>query len=327
MIHPRFLRFPIGLVCSALLLIAGLPASISMAAGDETGQTPPNFIVVLVDDLGWTDLGCYGSKYYETPFIDQLAEEGMRLTNAYAACAVCSPTRAALLTGRYPARHGITDWMRPKIWGGTIPKDGKNPSGFDNPGLKLLTPKNHLWMELNELTFAEILRKAGYATCHIGKWHLGAEDWYPDKQGFNHNLGGNDYGQPPRYFYPYGRQDAPAMPGLETGTEGEYLTDREAAEAVTFIRDNQDKPFLLYLAHYAVHTPIQAKPELTSKFEAKEKAGQKSAEYASMIASVDESMGRILATLDELDLSDNTIIMLTSDNGGLLNYTNNTPLR
>ena len=216
------------------------------ADGDEDARSP-NFIVVLVDDLGWTDLGCCGSKYYETPHIDQLAAAGIRMTDAYAACAVCSPTRAALLTGRYPTRHGITDWIRPRIWGGAIPTDRRNPTGFENHDRKLLTPQNHLWMELEEITVAELLRKSGYETGYIGKWHLGADDWYPDKQGFTLNIGGCDYGQPPRYFFPYGTERAPAMPGLATGRKGEYLTDREAAEAVTFIRDNRDKPFLLYL--------------------------------------------------------------------------------
>ena len=139
-------------------------------------EKPMNFILILVDDLGWMDLSCQGSRYYETPNLDRLAAQGMRFTNAYAACAVCSPTRAAIQTGRYPARLGVTDWIRSRFQGGGIPLDKKNPSGFTGGSRKFLVPKNALWMESAEITIAELLKPAGYVSCHIGKWHLGADD-------------------------------------------------------------------------------------------------------------------------------------------------------
>ncbi len=316
---------------AAVVRIVSIVVAALGAAGDfvfAQDSVKPNFVVILVDDLGWTDLGCYGSKYYETPHIDRLAADGVRFTDGYAACAVCSPTRAALLTGRYPARIGITDWIRARFQGGKIPEDGKNPSGLEgNDKQKLLTPRNPLWMELNEVTLAEALKPAGYVSCHIGKWHLGADAWYPEKQGFDVNVGGCDYGQPPRYFFPYEIPNQPAPPGLESGQPVEYLTDREAEEAVRFIENNKDKPFFLYLAHYAVHTPIEGKSKLTEKYNAKPKAGQKNATYAAMIESVDDSVGCVLAKLDELKLAENTVVIFTSDNGGLAAVTNNAPLR
>ena len=165
----------------------------------------PNFILINIDDLGWTDLTCYNSRYYETPNIDRLAAQGMRFTDGYAACAVCSPTRAALMTGRYPARVGVTDWIHHlDLKAHTAIGSRSNPSDFvGGSGRKLLCPPNPYWMELEEVTIAEILKAAGYATCHIGKWHLGPHDWFPDKQGFDINLGGCEIGQPPTYFDPY----------------------------------------------------------------------------------------------------------------------------
>ena len=179
----------------------------------------PNFILINVDDLGWTDLGCFGSKFYETPHIDGLAGDGMRFTDAYAACAVCSPTRAAIMTGRYPARLGVTDWIRARFQGGKIPADKKNPSRWvGGKGNKVLCPANALWMESSELTIAELLKDAGYRSCHIGKWHLGADDWYPEKQGFDENYGGCDYGQPPSYYDPFNNKRLDGIYGLP-GTE------------------------------------------------------------------------------------------------------------
>jgi arylsulfatase A-like enzyme len=165
-------------------------------------EAKPNVVLILVDDLGWTDLSCFGSKYYETPHLDRLAKQGMRFTDAYAACAVCSPTRAAVMTGRYPARTGITDWIRAQFQGGKMPADG-NPGGYTGGNRKILVARNPLWMEHEEVTIAEMLKPAGYTSCHIGKWHLGMDDWYPQKQGFDFNFGGCDYGQPPSYFDPY----------------------------------------------------------------------------------------------------------------------------
>ena len=266
-----------------------------------------NVIVILVDDLGWRDLGCQGATIYETPHIDKLARQGMRFTQAYSACTVCSPTRAALLTGRYPARLHLTDWI----------------PGHGQPRAKLKVPEWTQHLPLEESTLADTLGQAGYATACIGKWHLGGQAYYPEKQGFALNLGGTHRGQPPSYFSPY------KIPTLPDGPTGEYLTDREAAEAVKFITAHKDRPFFLYLPHHTVHTPLMAKPHLIAKY--KEKAarlGQKcNPTYAAMIESLDESVGLILKTLDELKLADRTLVVFTSDNGGLLSVTDNTPLR
>lgn len=302
--------------------------SVTTLLANEATDKKPNFVFILVDDLGWIDTGCYGSKFYETPNIDRLAAEGMRFTDAYAACAVCSPTRAAVMTGRYPARLGVTDWIRARFQGGKIPADKKNPTEYvGGKNKKLLCPPNALWMELEEITIAEALKSAGYTSCHIGKWHLGADDWYPDRQGFDFNVGGCDFGQPPSYFDPYSRKGQGPIPTLEPRRKGEYLTDREADEAVKFIRRHKDKPFFLYMAHYAVHTPIQGKADLVAKYEAKTPTNQKNPKYAAMVESVDDAVGRICSVLDELNLAENTIIFFTSDNGGLMGVTNNAPLR
>ena len=291
----------------------------------------PNLILINVDDLGWKDLGCYGSDVYETPNIDKLARNGLKFTNAYSACAVCSPTRAAIMTGRYPARLGVTDWIRARFQGGKIPKDKKNPSGWvGSKNKKVLCPQNALWMELEEVTIAEKLKEDGYATCHIGKWHLGADDWYPEKQGFDENYGGCDYGQPPSYFDPFKNKRLDGIYGLPGKKQGQYLTDRECDEAVMFIKKNRQKKFFLNFANYAVHTPIQAKPSLLDKYKTKIQSldtKQKNAAYATMVESVDQAVGRIITILKEEGIFDRTLIIFTSDNGGLLGVTNNTPLR
>jgi len=293
-----------------------------------SSRKKPNFVLILIDDLGWMDTGCYGSKFYETPNIDRLAAEGMRFTDGYAACAVCSPTRAAVMTGRYPARLGVTDWIRARFQSGKIPANKKNPTEYvGGRNRKLLCPPNALWMELEELTIAEALKPAGYTSCHIGKWHLGPDNWYPDKQGFDFNIGGCDFGQPPSYFDPYSRKGQGQIPTLKPRQKGEYLTDREADEAVKFIRRHKDKPFFLYMSHYAVHTPIQGKKNLIDKYKAKKPTNQKNPTYAAMVESVDDAVGRICSVLDELNLAERTVVIFTSDNGGLLGVTNNAPLR
>ncbi len=317
-------------------ILAGLagcqsPARKRAAAG-AAPKRPLNFVLILVDDLGWTDLGCMGSSYYETPNIDRLASQGMKFTDAYAACAVCSPTRAAVMTGRYPARVGVTDVIRPRDRGARMPKPGEEwPVYADDGGeaeRRLLCPRNPFWMERAELTIAEALRPAGYTSCHIGKWHLGLDHWYPTQQGFDVNIGGCDFGYPGSYFDPYWAKDRSYIPTLPPRKAGEYLTDREAVEAVHFITENRERPFFLYMAHYAVHTPLQGKQELVEKYRAKKKTRQKNAKYAAMVASVDQATGRIMKTLDELSLTDDTIVIFTSDNGGLAPYaTDNSPLR
>jgi arylsulfatase A len=316
----------LGLLAAAL---AGVSLRAADAASPENTRRPPNFVIILVDDLGWTDLGCQGSTYYQTPQIDRLASQGMRLTNGYAACAVCSPTRASIQTGRYPARLGVTDWIRARFQGGIIGPDGKNPGGFaGGPADRLLCPENALFMELDEITLAEALMPAGYVSCHIGKWHLGQEAHFPEKQGYDINIGGCDLGQPPGYFDPYkAKQRFYAFPNLPPRKAGEYLTDREADEAVAFLRAHKDGPFLLNLCHYCVHTPLQGKKDVVAKYNARPKTNQKNAVYAAMVESVDDATGKILAVLDELGIADRTVVIFTSDNGGLLGSTDNAPLR
>jgi arylsulfatase A len=295
------MRLLVFLLVCAWALIGGAGA---VAAEDA----PPNIILVLADDLGWTDLGCYGSDLYKSPNIDTLAREGMRFTANYSACTVCSPTRAALLTGKYPARLHITDWI-----------PGLPPS---NP--KLLVPDFTKHLPYEETTLAERLRDAGYATASIGKWHLGGPEYYPEHHGFDLNIAGTDQPQPrPSYFAPYN------IDTIEQGPRGEYITDRLGDEAVQFIRDNAQRPFFLYLPHFAVHTPIQAKKKLIERYQANVREGMNhtNAAYAAMIHSMDQTIGQIRSTLDELAIADRTIIIFTSDNGGRIPTTSNAPLR
>lgn len=277
--------------------------------GLSAGEAPkPNIIIVLVDDLGWTDLACFGSRYHRTPHLDRLAQDGMRLTSGYAACTVCSPTRAALLTGQYPARLHLTDWI----------------AGHDRPFAKLKIPDWTKRLEQSTVTIAERLKSAGYATACIGKWHLGDETHVPQDHGFDVNIGGYHRGQPPSYHAPY------KIPTLQPdGQAGEFLTDREAAEAVRFITANKDRPFLLYLPHYAVHTPIQAKAEVAARYQAIDTSGMTHTrpDYAALLESVDDAMGTMRAALADLKIDDRTIIIFTGDNGGLIGPTSNKPLR
>lgn len=301
----------------------------SHAVFAASSKAKPNVVLILVDDMGWMDLGCQGSKFYLTPNIDKLAKQGMRFTDAYAAAAICSPTRAAVMTGRFPARLGVTDWIRARFQRGKIGTPKENPTEYvGGANQKLLCPPNPYWMDLTEITIAEMLRALGYVTCHIGKWHLGDDAWFPQHQGFDFNFGGCDYGQPPSYFDPYTNKRLPqGIPHLPGRKKGEYLSDREADEAVQFIKKNKDRPFFLYMAHYAVHTPIQAKAEVTAKYEARKTELQSNAKYAAMVESVDDAVGRILVALEEAGVADNTIVIFTSDNGGLRPVTNNFPLR
>jgi len=307
-----------------LLLLFGT----SCQSGSDTGTDKPNIVLITIDDLGWADVGCNGSTYYETPHIDRLAAEGMRFTQAYAAAAICSPTRAALMTGKVPARLGITDWIRARFQGGEIPVDKTYTLSYEGtPDDSLLCPTNPLWLPLKETTIAEVLKGQGYTTAHIGKWHLGTDDWYPEKQGFDVNIGGCDYGQPPSYFDPYDNDKLTGIPNLPPRKEGEFLEDRLADEAANFIIANKDKPFFLNMADYAVHTPIQGKPELVEKYKNKTSTNQDNPVYAALIESMDELVGTITRTIDSLGISENTLIVFTSDNGGLLRVTDNAPLR
>ncbi|MDA1266366.1 MAG: sulfatase [Planctomycetota bacterium] len=308
-------------VPSTLLLL------LAPCLAQEPSAIRTNVVLILVDDLGWMDLGCQGSDLYRTPNIDRLAEGGLRFTQAYAAAAICSPTRAAVLTGRHPARVGITDWIRARFQGGALPVDGKNPSGYLEPQDKpLAVPRNPLWLEREERTLAEELQAAGYATCHVGKWHLGMDAHYPEHQGFDENHGGCDFGQPPSYFDPYANERLGGIPTLAPRREGEYLTDREADECVDFVKRHRDGPFFLYWAPYAVHTPIQAREDLTARYRGSAQ-DERRAKYAAMVESVDDGVGLLLKTLDELELTGRTLVVFTSDNGGLLGPTDNSPLR
>lgn len=289
-----------------LRLTAGSAAALSGLHYSQAAEKPLNIVLILVDDLGWTDVGCYGSDFYETPNIDRLASEGMRFTQAYSACTVCSPTRAAILTGKYPARLHLTDWI----------------PGHPKPDAKLKVPGFHQELPLEETTLAEILKEHGYATASVGKWHLGKQPFYPEKQGFDVNIAGTDKGQPPSYFSPY------KIHTLKDGPEGEYITDRITDEALRWIEQNRERPFFLYWPHFAVHTPIQSKEDLIQKYRQKAPGQSHSnAKYAAMMESLDQSIGRLMAKLEEWGLTDHTVVIFTSDNGGLLKQTDNTPLR
>jgi arylsulfatase A len=263
----------------------------------------PNVVLIVIDDLGQRDLGCYGSTYHTTPHLDALAKQGVKLTDAYSACPVCSPTRAALLTGKHPARLNITDWL---------------PGRPDRPEHRVKRPVIRQELPLDEVTLAEEMKKAGYTTAHIGKWHLGGKGFEPTKQGFDINIGGDDTGTPMSYFAPFqNRMGTRKMPGLEDAKDGEYLTDRLTSEAEKFIAANKTKPFFLHLAHYAVHTPLMAKKDLQEKYKPGQPGKQGSPTYAAMVESMDESVGRVLQVLDDHKLAENTIVIFTSDNGGL----------
>jgi len=281
-----------------------------LAFGPVAGAaSKPNVVLILADDLGWTDLACFGSDFYETPHLDRLARDGMKFTQNYSACTVCSPTRAALMTGKYPARLHLTDWSP-----GMMP---------DNP--KLLVPDWTKHLPLEETTIAEVFKAAGYTTASIGKWHLGTEEFYPEHQGFDLNLAGTDKPAPPSFHAPY------KIPNLPEGKPGEYLTDRLGDEAATYLEGVKDRPFFLYLPHFAVHTPIQGRKDLLPKYRNKLHPGlmQTNIQYAAMVESLDDAVGRVRTKLDELKLSDRTIIVFTSDNGGRITAgtTTNAPLR
>lgn len=283
----------------------------------------PNFLFILLDDMGWRDLTCYGSSFYETPNIDRLARAGMRFTEAYAACPVCSPTRASILSGKYPARVGVTHYI----------------GGHDH-GKLLEVPYTH-HLPLAEKSLARALADGGYQTWHLGKWHLGEEPYWPRRHGFHVNIGGCDWGHPRKgYFSPWG------IPTLSESPAGTYLTDRLADEAIRLLETNGGRPFFMNLWLYQVHTPIQAKPEIVAKYETKarrlrldgveaivegepfpcahkrhlrvqRRVVQSDPVYAAMIESVDENIGRVLGALEATGQAGNTIVIFTSDNGGL----------
>ncbi len=315
----------------------------------QAAMDRPNVVIILADDMAWADVACYGAKFHETPSLDRLAAEGMRFTNGYAAHMSCSPSRAALLTGRYPARLKITAFI-----------PGPKRSG------KYLPAEMRMQLPFEEVTLAEVLKEAGYSTLFVGKWHLGDAPYTPERQGFDVNIGGNRSGAPGSYFWPYGRgkkrkgYHGIEVPGLaESGKKGEHLGDRLTSEALKLIEKNKDKPFFLYLPFYDVHTPIQAKEKLIKKYREKAKRmglpdekethfkqdgtvargtkpglsqnkarqEQNNPAYAAMVETLDTNVGRILDGLKQMGIEENTIVIFTSDNGGYPPVASNLPFR
>ncbi len=280
-------------------------------------KSKANVLFILVDDLGCMDIGANNpGSFYETPNIDSLARRGMRFTSGYAACPVCSPTRASLMTGRYPQRVGVTDFI-----GAAQPERWKRDT-------RLLPAGYSMKLGLEETTMAEAFRQEGYKTFFAGKWHLGPKGFWPGDQGFEINKGGCGAGMPKSYFSPYGN------PMLEDGPAGEHLPDRLADETARFIEANRDRPFFAYLSFYSVHVPLVTRPELQRKYEEKARnlkidarwgreganevrLVQENAIYAGMMESLDQAIGKVLSKLEELKLTDRTIVVFTSDNGGL----------
>ncbi|MCY7350790.1 MAG: sulfatase [Cytophagaceae bacterium] len=313
---------------ATLTLLTGLLMGlVSLAPRSGPLATRLNVVLIVADDLGWADLGCYGNTFNETPALDRLARRGTRFTQAYATCPVCSPSRASLMTGRLPATLDLTDWL-----------PGRKQQTGVSPGDKLRMPDTRQQLPLEATTLAEVLQKAGYATGLFGKWHLGGAAFFPEKQGFDVAAGKPHGGSPLHYFYPYRNGTQQSADLTPTGQPGEYLTDRLTDEAVNFMAENQDKPFFVYLAHHAVHIPIQAKPVLIEKY--RRKLGSRPAqapynpEYAALLESLDQSVGRVMTTLDSLGLTGRTLVLFTSDNGGLsvkegplTPATSNAPLR
>nr|WKN37189.1 sulfatase [Tunicatimonas sp. TK19036] len=297
----------LSLIQIGLRAVSVVVALIALSGTLLAQKNLPNIIYINVDDLGWKDLGCMGSQYYETPNIDRLASEGLLFTQAYAQAANCAPSRACLISGMNTPRHGIYT-VSPSDRGDTRTR-------------QLIPTKNTEVLADSVYTLAEMLRDRGYVTGTFGKWHLGED---PTTQGFLVNVGGSTRGNPGKggYFSPYN------VDHLDNGPEGEYLTDRLTSEAINFLENNEDTTFFLYLPYYSVHTPIMGKEELIEKFKDKPASnGQGRPDYAAMVASVDQNVGRIITVLDERGLADNTLIVLTSDNGGIRAISSQQPLR
>ncbi|MDG2215019.1 MAG: sulfatase [Verrucomicrobiota bacterium] len=299
-----------------------------VASSAQTAQRP-NLVLILADDLGWADLSCYGNDLHQTPNLDRLARQGVRFTDAYAASPVCTPTRAAILTGLHPARLHMTIWRE---------------SALNRGNRKLLQPVCLDSLPLKHVTLAEVLKKAGYFNAHLGKWHVGRAEAYPQAHGFHVNIGGTLWGAPQTFWYPFNGDDYfrdwRYVPGLEPGNKGDYLTDRLTDKALGIMekQTKASRSFYLNLWYHSVHTPIEGKPELVEHYRKKIKPGsvRKNPHYAAMVHSLDENVGRVLAKIDELGVADNTWVIFTSDNGGFTNkcklnrdlaVANNAPLR
>jgi arylsulfatase A len=290
----------------------------------------PNIVLILADDLGWADLGSYGADLHETPHLDRLARQGVRFTQAYA-MSVCSPTRSAILTGKHAARLNFTIWRE-----GSVGRDAEAIRSKN----RLIPPATIHNLGSDETTIAELLRDSGYLTFHVGKWHLGDAANSPESQGFDLNLGGTHWGAPATFFWPFRgafgqSREFRYVPGLGIGKEGQYLTDRFTDEALRLIDEAAGRPFFLNLWYHNPHTPIEGKPELTTKYQQRLKPGlnHQNPDYAAMIETLDENVGRLMAHLEKNGLAARTLFVFTSDNGGYVNQykgrqvTSNAPLR
>jgi arylsulfatase A-like enzyme len=316
----RFLLQGVFSVC----LAAALAVPCASRAAEAAAAKRPNIVFVLADDLGWSDLACYGSRVHETPNLDRFAQQAVRFTDAYAAAPVCTPTRASLMTGKSPARLHMT------IWREAAESPPRNR--------RLLPPICVANLPYAETTIANRLHDAGYLTALVGKWHLGDSAHYPEDFGFDVNVGGTGWGCPATYFYPYrGMMDKELryVPHLEFGKPDEYLTDRLTDEALRIIDRAGEQPFFLYLAHHAVHVPLEAKPEDVKHCVelAAERSPRSNAVYAAMVRNLDENFGRLMAHLRRRGLAENTVVVFFSDNGGFIDkwnkqqVTSNAPLR
>jgi arylsulfatase A len=303
----RFLR-----TLAALAVVAALHTGVARAA-------PPHVLLIVADDLGWMDLRCQGNERLNTPRLDALAKQGVRFTDAYASAPVCSPTRGALITGRSPARLHIT-------------QHGKDGPAFWPRDRKLQPPAAEHVLPLKTVTLATRLKGAGYATGFFGKWHLSGDDnskdpaaegpaFWPEHRGFDVNVGGCGLGGPPTYFDPY------RIPAIKPRKKGDYLEDRLADEAVSFVRDNHKKPMFVCLWTYNVHYPFEAPEDLIAKYKGKEGPGLKNATYGAQVEATDRAIGKVLDEIDRLGVAENTLVIFTSDNGGWDGATDNRPLR
>lgn len=310
----------------ALLVLLLISPAVVCAAENEPS---PNIVFILADDLGWADLACYGSDLHETPNLDRLANQGVRFTDAYSASPVCTPTRASIMTGKHPARLHMTIWRE---------------SALNRGNRQLLEPVCLDSLPTVETTVAELLKDAGYYNVHLGKWHVGRAEGYPQAHGFHRNIGGTLWGAPQTFWYPFNGdayfRDWRYVPDLEPSQEGAYLTDVLTDKAIDVIEEQaaNGQPFYVNLWFHTVHTPIEGKPELVEYYENKitDDHVQRNPHYAAMVHSLDENVGRVLEKIDELGIGEKTLVVFSSDNGGFINtcklhrdlqVANNTPLR
>lgn len=304
----RLIDFSFAIITALLLMVCPQDYVYAQSESDRN-SAKPNILLIMADDLGWKDLHCQGNDVLRTPYLDKLASQGVRFTNAYAAAPVCSPTRAALITGLAPARLHITQHGA----------DGKQ--FWPDDRLVQPPPAEHE-LPLERITLAERLRDAGYAAGFFGKWHLGGnKKYWPTNQGFEVNLGGCGYGGPPTYFDPY------RIPSLPPREKGEYLTDRLADETIKFMQDKKDSPWFVCLWTYNPHYPFEAPDELTAHYKGKQGPGLKNPIYGGQIEATDRAIGRVLEELTNLEMNKTTLVIFTSDNGGWSGATDNRPLR